>query len=103
MLAEELSYTVTASLWEYQGKGRWVFLTLPQDISAEIAFFAGGGKRRGWGAVPVQVRICATAWETSIFPDAATGCYLLPVKKAVRMAEGISPGDRVTLTLRVRP
>ena len=47
MLAEELSYTVTASLWEYQGKGRWVFLTLPQDISAEIAFFAGGGKRRG--------------------------------------------------------
>ena len=37
-------------------------------------------------------------WRTSIFP-AATDRYDLPVKKAVRSAEGLEPGDRVRVRL----
>jgi len=36
-------------------------------------------------------------WRTSVFP--ASECFVLPVKKAVRKAEGIEVGDLVTVTL----
>ncbi|MFP5290201.1 MAG: DUF1905 domain-containing protein, partial [Actinomycetes bacterium] len=45
-------------------------------------------------------------WATSVFPDSKMGCYLLPVKKAVRQAEGLAAGStaRVQLELaEVRP
>jgi Domain of unknown function (DUF1905) len=36
-----------------------------------------------------------TPLETSVFPDAKSGCYLLPVKAAVRPDEKIRHGDQV--------
>jgi Domain of unknown function (DUF1905) len=41
----------------------------------------------------------ATSWRTSIFPDSKTGAYLLPVKKAVRVAEHLEAGDQVQAQL----
>jgi hypothetical protein len=48
------------------------------------------------------VRAGASEWDTSLFPDAESGRFVLPVKKAVRKAEGIEEGDEVTVSLRVR-
>ena len=39
------------------------------------------------------------AWDTSVFPDARSGSFSLPVKKAVRVAAGIGEGDELTVTL----
>ena len=36
----------------------------------------------GWGMIPVQARIGATAWTTSLFPK--DGSYLVPIKTRVR-------------------
>ena len=47
------------------------------------------------------MRIGTTAWRTSIFPSTAHGGYVLPVKKAVRTAEGIDVDDEVTVRLDV--
>jgi hypothetical protein len=52
---------------------------------------------RGFGSVRVRVTIGATTWQTSIFPGAER--YALPLKKAVRTAEGIEPGDEVHVVI----
>lgn len=40
-------------------------------------------------------------WNTSIFPQRESGGFILPVKAAVRKAEGIGEGDEVTVELRI--
>lgn len=47
----------------------------------------------------VAVRVGATSWRTSVFPDAASDCYVLPMKRAVRRAEDLEDGDLVTVTV----
>lgn len=51
----------------------------------------------GWGVIPVAGRTGRTEWTTSLFPK--DGGYLLPVKDAVRRAEGIGLGDVIGVTL----
>jgi hypothetical protein len=51
--------------------------------------------------VRVEVRLGATTWRTSVFPDKASGCFVLPIKRAVRAAHDLAPGDEVALELRV--
>jgi hypothetical protein len=47
--------------------------------------------------IPVTARIRSTAWTTSLFPK--DGGYVVPVKAAVRRAEGIALGDAVRVSL----
>jgi hypothetical protein len=51
----------------------------------------------GWGMIPVTARIGGTGWKTSLFPK--DGRYIVPVKAAVRRAEGLEAGDTVTVRL----
>ena len=53
----------------------------------------------GWGMVPVRARLGATEWSTALTPQ--DGRYLLPLKAAVRRAEGIDAGDTGTVELSV--
>ena len=53
----------------------------------------------GWGMVPVTVGLGDTAWTTSLWPK--DGGYVVPLKAAVRRAEGVELGDVVTLRLTV--
>ena len=94
------TFTFVAELWIYPGKAAWFFATLPMEQSDWVRFLSGR-RRRGWGAVRVKARVGETEWETSIFPDAKSGCYLLPVKAAVRKQEGVVAGDNVSLTLQL--
>jgi len=91
-----------AELWEAQAEAAWVFLTVPPDPSEDIRHESGIlAAPRGFGSVRVEVRIGATTWRTSVFPDSRSGCYVLPVKKAVRRAAGIDVGDVVRVSLRL--
>ncbi|MBN9216192.1 MAG: hypothetical protein ABS62_05000 [Microbacterium sp. SCN 70-200] len=65
----------------------WYFVNLPADLSAEIREIPR--PYRGFGSVRVNVRIGGSRWRTSIFPDAGQGTYVLPLKRAVRDAEGL--------------
>jgi hypothetical protein len=58
------------------------------------------GMARGFGSLKVTARIGETSWQTSVFPSREAG-WMLPVKAAVRKAEGIVEGDEVALTLEV--
>lgn len=49
--------------------------------------------------IPVAARIGGTEWTTSLWPK--DGSYLLPVRDAVRRAEGIELDDVVDVVLDV--
>jgi len=86
-----------ADLWEL---GRWVMMRLPVDLSEQISSVPRPPEP-GFGSIRVSVTIGATVWATSIFPDSKTATYVLPVKKAVRVAEGLEVGDVTRVELEV--
>jgi hypothetical protein len=45
------------------------------------------------------MRVGATTWTTSLFPDKKRGTLILPVRKQVRLKEGLGEGEMVTLHL----
>jgi hypothetical protein len=95
-----LNFRFSAELWKVEGASSWHFVTLPKGVADEIRF-ALGGKRPGFGSVRVLARIGKTAWNTSVFPDAASGSYFLPIKATVRKAEKIVVGLAVEVSLDV--
>lgn len=94
------TYRFTTELWRYHGEAAWYFLTVPPDQADEIDERARAVPR-GFGSVRVEVSVGATTWSTSLFPDRGVGSYLLPVKRQVRVAEGLDDGDEVEVTIRL--
>jgi hypothetical protein len=86
-------------VWQWRGPSPYYFVTVPDEESAHL-YELSPALTYGWGLVPVQARIGATDWQTSLFPK--DGKYVVPVKEAVRRAEGLDEGDSVTLRLTVR-
>jgi hypothetical protein len=75
----------------------WVALTgeVAEAVAAhELARRLELGKRRGFGSVKVTARIGGSTWQTSLFPQKSGG-WFLPVKKPVRLAEGLDFGDEI--------
>jgi hypothetical protein len=59
----------------------------------------GRGGAGDFGSVKVISRIGQTEWSNALYPE-KDGSWGLPVKKAVRVAEGLEEGDLVTVSLR---
>ncbi|MGL5837283.1 MAG: DUF1905 domain-containing protein [Sphingorhabdus sp.] len=99
--------TTSATLWIWQtdkAPASWHFITIDGEAAEAIRATAimrklEGGTRHGWGSVKVNATIGETSWQTSIFPAKESGGYLLPVKAAVRKAEGLIAGDSVEVRL----
>lgn len=96
MIRSVETYAFEAELWEWKDEGGWCFVTVPADVSEDIRFAAG--PPRGFGSFRVEVTVGATTWRTSVFPQ-KVGTFALPVKKAVRRAEGVDVGDKVKVSL----
>ena len=87
-----------AAVWRWESKTTWFFCTLPDDVSDEIEELSASS-HRGFGSVRVSVRVGTTTWRTSVFPDSKRKAYVLPLKKAVRTAEGLEEDSRVRVAL----
>jgi hypothetical protein len=103
-----MDYTAKATLWIWNGAsgGAWHFCTITGGAAEALHGEAAmqrieQGRKRGWGALKVRAAIGGSTWETSLFPDKASGGWLLPVKAAVRKAEGLVAGDTVVIELAV--
>ena len=101
----EAVFTFTAPLWRWHARataepGSWLFVTVPAGPSQEIRELTDGFTT-GFGSVRVEVAAGTSLWRTSVFPDSDSGCYVLPVKKAVRAAEGVTEDDDLTVTISV--
>jgi isopenicillin N synthase-like dioxygenase len=90
----------TAELWRWKARrdDAWTFVSLPAEESEHIRELTGP-QRRGFGSVRVRVTVGTSLWRTSIFPDAASGRYVLPIKKAVRAAEAVDVGDQIRVVV----
>jgi hypothetical protein len=85
-------------IWEARRADSWTFVSLPAAASEEIRELSGG-VRRGFGSLRVRVTVGGSTWTTSIFPDSARGCYVLPIKRPVRTAEALDASDVTTVTV----
>jgi hypothetical protein len=88
----------TGEVWFWRGPSPFHFVTVPERESAALKA-TSGRVSYGWGMIPVLARIEDTEWTTSLFPK--DGCYVVPVKDAVRRAEDVEVGDIVTIRLTV--
>jgi len=95
-----LQFEFTGEMWPWRGPAPYHFITVPDDVSTEVRSLSPLVSY-GWGVIPVSVRIGETEWETSLFPK--DGLYAIPIKDAVRRAEGLTDGDAGTVELTVRP
>ena len=88
----------SGTIWHWRGPAPFYFVTVPEEDCRELKAVSGA-VTYGWGMIPVTARIGATTWKTSLFPK--DGRYLLPLKDAVRRAEGLAEGDEVGVVLEV--
>lgn len=99
-----ISFTGLLWVWQGDAAGRWHFVTVPDEQSAEIKAHALGSPR-GFGSVRVEARIDPPSgsgqgvlWRTSVFP-LSSGGYLLPVKADVRKRANLAADDEVSVSL----
>ena len=88
----------TAEIFYWRGPSPFHFVAVPEAESAELQAISSL-VTYGWGMIPVTARIGSTEFTTSLWPK--EGTYYLPLKDAVRRAERIGLGDRVTVRLQV--
>ena len=105
VIEDEVSHQ--GKLWKWQGEGpaAWHFITIDGAAGDTLSALAVMrklelGRSRGFGSLKVRARIGESAWATSVFPDKVRG-WLLPVKAAVRKAEGLVEGAVVEVVLEV--
>lgn len=83
----------------WRGPAPWYFVPMPDEQSDDLKAISNN-VTYGWGVIPVRVRIGRTEFNTSLFPK--DNRYLVPIKAAVRKAEGLDEGDVVTVYLVVQ-
>lgn len=95
----KVTYELRGKLVPYDTTGgSWRFISLPKAQSRELReMFAG---LLSAGSLPVVATVGGTSWKTSVFWS-KTGVYMLPVKVAVRKAEGMVDGAAVVYRLEV--
>ena len=94
------SFSMRSKVKRFPGMEAWHFAEVPVKTSAQIKKIFGH-MARGWGSLRVQAVIGDTSWKSSIFPDKKSKTYVLPLKIAVRKAEGITSGKTIALKLEV--
>lgn len=83
-------------VWYWRGPSPFHFVTVPADGADRIRAVAPA-LSYGWGCVPVSGRVGGTAFTTALIPR--DGGYVVPLKSAVRRAEGVELGDTVRVVL----
>lgn len=88
----------SGEVWFWRGPSPYHFVTVPDEESAELRE-TSAQVTYGWGMIPVEARIGATRWTTSLFSK--NGGYVVPLKDLVRNAEAVDVGDTVRVRLTV--
>ena len=98
MEPDDLDLVFTGEVIYWRGPSPYFFVVAPPDVSAAIRSVSAA-VTYGWGAIPVHVDLGEHAFRTSLFPK--DGRYLVPIRKSIRLAEGVGEGDQVTVRLHI--
>jgi hypothetical protein len=101
---ERIEIETTVLLWRSEEAPAGVtYLVITGEPADAIRVAAMTGqwleRKRGFGSARVTATIGETVWQTSLFPHKESGGWFLPVKAAVRKAEGLDEGDVVRAIL----
>lgn len=88
----------SSEIWFWRGPSPYHFVTVPEEQSDQLRAVASA-VTYGWGMIPVRARVGATRWDTSLYPK--NGGYIVPLKDAVRHAEGLDVGHVISVRLTV--
>ena len=83
-------------MFTWRGPAPFHFVALPDDLADDVKLEAGHVSY-GWGMIPVVGWVGQTRFTTAMWPK--DGGYYVPIKDAVRRAEGLEVGDEVALRL----
>ena len=92
----EIEFDAAVVFW--RGPAPWHFVRVPEEHVPAIAD-AAVHVSYGWGMIPATVVLGGSTWSTSLWPK--DGGYLVPLKTAVRRAEGVEVDSAVTVHLRI--
>jgi uncharacterized protein DUF1905 len=95
----EARWEFPGELWYWRGPAPYHFIKVPEDVAAELHAMSPMVSY-GWGVIPVKVRLGERDFTTSLFPK--DGGYLVPIKDAVRKAEGLVLGEAVLVEMTIR-
>ncbi|MEL4358775.1 MULTISPECIES: DUF1905 domain-containing protein [unclassified Luteococcus] len=93
-----MEFEFSAEVFEWRGPAPFHFVRVPDDVAEDIRLVVAQ-VTYGWGMVPVSGRIGQTTFTTSLWHR--EGGYVVPLKDAVRRAEGIELDDVITVWLRL--
>ena len=96
---ESIETEFVGKVWSWRGPAPYHFISVPEEACDGIRAVAPF-VTYGWGVIPVRVQIGNTEWDTSLFPK--DGGYVVPIKDAVRNAEGLAEGDTAAVQLAIR-
>jgi len=83
----------TAELFQYRGRSRWIFATIPTRHAPPAT--------HPWGRTPVVATVDGHTWKTSVWRAKNGDGSLLAVPKRIRGAKG--HGDSVRVRIEVVP
>jgi hypothetical protein len=86
-----VKYEFEGEVWRWKGDAAWHFVTLPVGLTDGLKRMRGPS--RAWGSMRIVASTGGSTWRTSLFPDAKSGAFLLPLKAEVRRREGLEAGQ----------
>jgi hypothetical protein len=90
-------FTIKNKMWLWpSAQAAWHFMYVDGKVKDNIRKIA---KPHHMGMVRVRAKLGETSWETSLFPHKKEDCFIMPIKKSVRQAEGVFDGDEVVVVL----
>ncbi|KAB7745301.1 DUF1905 domain-containing protein [Nostocoides sp. F2B08] len=92
-----MQLTFSGEVFHWRGPAPHHWVAVPAEDSEELA--TRPELSYGWGCIPAVVSVGRSRFETSLMPK--DGRYLVPIKVAVRRAEGIELGDTIALDVRI--
>lgn len=82
-MTNQIKYSFSAKIWQYDGPNGWYFVSLPQNISKEIRENLRW-QEEGWGRLKASAKIETVEWETAIWYATKRNTYILPLKADIR-------------------
>lgn len=93
-----MEWSFDAEVFQWRGPAPYFFVETPPDVDAFLHDHAPE-LTYGWGVIPARVRVGGTEVTTSLIPR--EDVYLVPLKVALRRAEGIDDGETVRIHVSV--
>jgi hypothetical protein len=95
-----MRFKFSGTVWHYLNPNAVYFVSLPEDLSAEILGLVGTSLNP-WGTVPVDATIDDTTWYSSMFPRNEGAYYDLPLRAKIRNKLGLVDGQQVTVSISI--